>query len=77
MLLEDVEHLKATQESAAIQLQSMVTQLKNESLGPHKFGEYGKGFNKSLQGSLLPLYKVVRLGTLGPNYLGWNLSTAT
>ncbi|XP_011215242.2 zinc finger and SCAN domain-containing protein 31 isoform X1 [Ailuropoda melanoleuca] len=38
---EDVLHLKAKQDSIATQLQSMVTQLKGESLGPHRFGEQG------------------------------------
>nr|XP_019569705.1 PREDICTED: zinc finger and SCAN domain-containing protein 31-like isoform X1 [Rhinolophus sinicus]XP_019569707.1 PREDICTED: zinc finger and SCAN domain-containing protein 31-like isoform X1 [Rhinolophus sinicus] len=41
LLSEDVVHLKAKQESAAIQLQSVVTQLRCESFGPHKFGEHG------------------------------------
>ncbi|XP_040501081.1 zinc finger and SCAN domain-containing protein 31 isoform X3 [Ursus maritimus] len=38
---EDALHLKAKQDSIATQLQSMVTQLKGESLGPHRFGEQG------------------------------------
>ncbi|XP_044117178.1 zinc finger and SCAN domain-containing protein 31 [Neovison vison] len=40
-LSEDVPHLKAKQDSVAIQLQSMVTQLQGESLGPHRLGERG------------------------------------
>ncbi|XP_037374970.2 zinc finger and SCAN domain-containing protein 31 isoform X1 [Talpa occidentalis] len=36
---EDVVHPKAKQDSTAIQLQAMVTQLKCESFDPHKFGE--------------------------------------
>ncbi|KAG8505912.1 Zinc finger and SCAN domain-containing protein 31 [Galemys pyrenaicus] len=36
---EDVVHPKAKQDSAAIQLQAMVPQLKCESFDPHKFGE--------------------------------------
>lgn len=39
---EDMEHLKAKQESTAIQLHSMVTQFKCESSDSHKFGEQGK-----------------------------------
>ncbi|XP_036762961.2 zinc finger and SCAN domain-containing protein 31 [Manis pentadactyla] len=39
MLSEDVVCLKAKQESTAIQLHSMVTQLKCESFGPYKFGK--------------------------------------
>lgn len=49
VLSGDAVHLKAKQESAATQLQSMVTQLKYESFGPQKLGEQGKDFNKSLQ----------------------------
>ncbi|XP_013965988.1 zinc finger and SCAN domain-containing protein 31 [Canis lupus baileyi] len=40
-LSEDVVCLKAKQESIAIQLQSVVTQFKGESLDPHRFGEQG------------------------------------
>ncbi|XP_057555974.1 zinc finger and SCAN domain-containing protein 31 [Hippopotamus amphibius kiboko] len=39
VLSGDAVHLKVKQESTALQLQSMVTQLKYESFGPHKFGE--------------------------------------
>lgn len=48
MLSEDVVRLKAKQESTAIQLHSMVTQLKCESFGPHKFGKQGKDFDRSI-----------------------------
>lgn len=65
MLSEDVVHLKAKQESAAIQLQSMVTQLRCESFGPHKFGEHGKGFDGSLQGTSGGLYRVIDCGLWG------------
>ncbi|KAG5197172.1 hypothetical protein JEQ12_010626 [Ovis aries] len=41
MLSGDAMHLKAKQESTAFQLQSMVTQLKCESFGLHKFEEQG------------------------------------
>ncbi|XP_058588677.1 zinc finger and SCAN domain-containing protein 31 isoform X2 [Neofelis nebulosa] len=41
VLSEDGVHVKAKQESRAIQLQATVTQLKCESLGPHKIGEQG------------------------------------
>lgn len=46
-LSEDVVCLKAKQESIAIQLQSVVTQFKGESLDPHRFGEQGKDFEGS------------------------------
>uniref|UniRef100_F6RSY5 Zinc finger and SCAN domain containing 31 n=1 Tax=Equus caballus TaxID=9796 RepID=F6RSY5_HORSE len=39
VLSGDMVNLKSKQESAAIRLQSMVTQLKCESFGPHQFGE--------------------------------------
>ena len=47
VLSEDGVHVKAKQESRAIQLQATVTQLQCESLGPHKFGEQGKDFDGS------------------------------
>ena len=67
MLSGDAVHLKDKQESTALQLQSMVTQLKCESFGLHKFEEQGKDVFRSVQ----------RLWTLGPNCFSWNLSTAT
>lgn len=53
---EDALHLKAKQDSIATQLQSMVTQLKGESLGPHRFGEQGK----DLDGSIWDLWCLCR-----------------
>lgn len=50
VLSGDTVHLKAKQESTALQVQSMVTQLKCESFGSHKFGEQGKDFHRSIQG---------------------------
>lgn len=49
MLSGDAVHLKAKQESTAFQLQSVVTQLKCESFGLHKFGEQGKDIFRSIQ----------------------------
>lgn len=77
-LSEDVPHLKAKQDSVAIQLQSMVTQLQGESLGPHRLGERGK----DVAGSPRDLWwlcrgQQLRLWTLGSVGLGWPLNTAS
>ena len=60
VLSGDAVHLKAKQESTALQVQSMVTQLKCESFGPHKFGEQGKDFTGPFRGSLVVQYRVVK-----------------
>lgn len=77
-LSEDVPHLKAKQDSVAIQLQSIVTQLQGESLSPHRLGERGK----DVAGSPRDLWwlcrgQQLRLWTLGSVGLGWPLNTAS